>query len=269
MVLCLHAGNANSGQWRALMERLASRFRVIACDLSGSGKSPPFPPGATYTLDEEVSFLAPAFEAAGDAFHLVGHSYGGAVALKAALRYRARLRSLTLFEPVLFSLLLSSAPQSDAVREIRALAQRTTELAACGDLEGAAREFVDYWFEPGTWTAMREETRAPIREGMSPSGQRWGALFNDPARLADLARLDVLTLLINAQKSRLPARELSRLLAATLPRVWSTDIPGVGHMAPLRHPELVNPVIETFLLENEREAGAAPVRQGFACSRLK
>src|SRR5690349_5114417 len=99
------------------MERLAGSFRVLACDMSGCGRSPAFPAHLPYTLDEEVAFLDPAFESAGDSFHLVGHSYGGAVALKAALRHRGRLQSLTLFEPVLFSLLLTQAPQTDAALE--------------------------------------------------------------------------------------------------------------------------------------------------------
>src|SRR5512146_2703762 len=93
-VICIHAGAGSSSQWRSLTERLADRFRVIACDMSGCGRSPETAPGVRYTLDEEVSFLGPVFESGGGSFHLVGHSFGGAVALKAALRHRGRLRSL-------------------------------------------------------------------------------------------------------------------------------------------------------------------------------
>jgi len=38
-VVCIHSSASSSGQWRALMERLADRFRVIAVDLYGSGKT--------------------------------------------------------------------------------------------------------------------------------------------------------------------------------------------------------------------------------------
>jgi pimeloyl-ACP methyl ester carboxylesterase len=247
-VVLLHAGGAHSGQWRPLMERLGGRFRVLACDMSGYGKSPALPPDVPYTLDEEVSFLAPVFEAAGDGFHLVGHSYGGAVALKAALRHQARLRSLTLFEPVLFSLLIASAPQSDAAREILGLAQRTTELAGRGDLEGAARAFVDYWFQASAWESMREEARAPIRAAMHGTGRRWDALLQDAARLADLARLEVPTLFLLAQNSSLAARALSELLIRALSNARAVHVRGVGHMAPLTNPAQVNPLIESFLL---------------------
>lgn len=247
-VVLIHAGGANSGQWRALMERLAGRFRCLACDLSGAGRSPAFAQDAAYTLDEELRFLDPVFEAAGDAFHLVGHSYGGAVALKAALRHRLRLRSVALFEPVLFSLLLSAAPGSEAAREILRVAQATTDLAARGDFDAAAREFVDYWFEPGRWASMREEARAPVRAGMNRAGKRWQALFDDPARLADLKRIGVPTLFLVAQNSRPPARAVSELLIRTLPNARSVEIAGVGHMAPLVNPGQVNPLIESFLV---------------------
>ena len=246
-VVLIHAGGANSGQWRALMERLAGRFRLLACDTSGAGKSPAFPQELRYTLDEEVRFLDPVFEAAGPAFHLLGHSYGGAVALKAALRHRRRLRSLALFEPVLFSLLIAAAPQSKATHEIVRLANSTTELAERGDLEAAAREFVDYWFEPGRWASMREEVRAPVRAAMNRAGTRWRALLADPARLADFSLIDVPTLFLVAQNSRPPARALSELLIRALPNVRSVEIGGVGHMAPLVNPDDVNPLIESFL----------------------
>ena len=79
-VVCIHAGFGTSGQWRPLMERLAGQFRVIACDMSNSGKSGAIPRGIKYTLDEEVAFLGPIFRTSDNTFHLVGHSFGGAVA---------------------------------------------------------------------------------------------------------------------------------------------------------------------------------------------
>ncbi|HXI35881.1 MAG TPA: alpha/beta hydrolase [Burkholderiales bacterium] len=247
-VILIHAGAASSSQWRPLVARLAGKFRVLACDLSGCGKSPAFPPGLRYTLDEEVTFLAPVFEAAGEGFHLVGHSYGGAVALKAALRHRARLRSLTLYEPVLFSLLVARAPESEAAREILDLARRTTHLAQHEDLEGAAREFVDYWFQTRMWASMREEVRAAIRAGMDRSGRRWDALLKDPIELAELAAIDMPALFLVGQISTAPTRVLSELLIRALPNARAVNIRGVGHMAPLANPEQVNPLIESFLL---------------------
>jgi len=78
------------------------------------------------------------FQAAGDRFHLIGHSYGGAIALKAALTRQDRLISLVLYEPVLFSVLMANAPQSDAVREIVAVRDDTIRLVDEVNLNASA-----------------------------------------------------------------------------------------------------------------------------------
>ena len=57
-VLCLHSNASACGQWRALMERLAGRFRVIAVDSYGAGKSPDWPPGSPGWIDDEMDLLA-------------------------------------------------------------------------------------------------------------------------------------------------------------------------------------------------------------------
>ena len=84
-LVCIHASASSSGQWRPLMDRLAGRFRTLAVDLYGSGKSPDWPADRPLTLADEVALLEPVFASVGDRFHLIGHSYGGAVALKALI----------------------------------------------------------------------------------------------------------------------------------------------------------------------------------------
>lgn len=246
-VICIHAGYGSSGQWRSLMQRLAGQFRVIACDMSASGKSPATAQVGKYTLDEEVTFLAPVFQAAGDSFHIVGHSFGGAVALKAALKYRERTRSLTLFEPTLFTLLVSNAPDSSAAYEILKHRESTSHLADLGQYEAAAEAFVDYWFRRGAWAATPEEVRTDIRSRIGLVRQRWDALFCDSITLADIASIAIPTLYLTATDSNMPTRSLSELLIGAMPRVRTAELHGVGHMAPLSDPDRVNPLIEAFL----------------------
>ena len=60
--------------------------------------------------------------------HLVGHSYGGGVALRAAVERPDRIASLTLYEPSAFHLLRAmGARAAGALAEILALAARTAE----------------------------------------------------------------------------------------------------------------------------------------------
>src|SRR5688572_18189013 len=89
-VVCLHANASTSSQWRGLMTSLEPTFHVLAADLFGAGKSPPWPTHRQVMLKHEAALLEPVFARAGDPFSLVAHSYGAAVALIAAVSRPAR-----------------------------------------------------------------------------------------------------------------------------------------------------------------------------------
>ncbi|NQD96160.1 alpha/beta fold hydrolase, partial [Pseudomonas sp. CrR25] len=118
-VVCLHSNASTSNQWRALLESLADRFHVLAADSLGAGQSPAWPAGGAVALRDEVALLEPVFARAGERFALVGHSYGAAVALVAAVAQPHRVRGLALYEPTLFALLDAEAPPPNAAEGIR------------------------------------------------------------------------------------------------------------------------------------------------------
>jgi pimeloyl-ACP methyl ester carboxylesterase len=198
-------------------------------------------------LDDQLTLLNTVFQVAGDRFHLIGHSFGGAIALKAAFAYRRRLISLVLYEPVLFSVLLAQMPQSDATRDILAVRDDTIRLADQGDLNASAARFVDYWAGEGAWAATPEHRRPAIATAMRAVKPEWHAACSEPTPLHAFAAIDVPTLLLTGAQSKASARAVARLLTAVLPRVRVEEIEGVGHMAPVTHPERVNPLIERFL----------------------
>ena len=109
-VVCTHANASTSGQWRSLMELLAPRFRVLAPDSYGSGKSPEWPSDRVISLRDELALIEPVLERAGAQFALVGHSYGAAISLVAALLNPGRVRAMTLYEPTLFALIDAEGP---------------------------------------------------------------------------------------------------------------------------------------------------------------
>jgi pimeloyl-ACP methyl ester carboxylesterase len=75
----------------------------------------------------------------------------------------------------------------------------------------------------------------------------WHAAFHEPTPLKAFAAIEVPTLFLTGTRSKPSARAVARLLTATLPGARVEEIEGVGHMAPVTHPNLVNPLIERFL----------------------
>src|SRR5262249_58001575 len=78
-VVCLHANASTSGQWRGLMDRLAPKFRVLAPDSYGAGKSPDWPSDRTIRLRDEVALIEAVLARAGSPLALVRHPYRPAV----------------------------------------------------------------------------------------------------------------------------------------------------------------------------------------------
>jgi pimeloyl-ACP methyl ester carboxylesterase len=248
-VVCLHASASSGRQWQALGRRLAGRYRVLSPDLYGAGNSPPWPADRQPSIADEVALLEPVFEAAGEPVHLIGHSYGGAVAARAALTYPGRFRSLVLIEPVLFGLLLAQDPGQPAAREVVAVCQDTRIAVELGALDGAARRFIDYWMGPGAWAGMPPHRRAAAARAMRTVSSEWSAIFADTTPLTAYASLDLPTLYLVGGKSPASTRAVARLLTQVLPDVSTAELAEAGHMAPITHPDLVSGAIEAHIAQ--------------------
>jgi pimeloyl-ACP methyl ester carboxylesterase len=246
-VVCLHSNASTSSQWRSLMDALAPKFRVIAADGYGAGKSPPWPTDRTITLHDEVALLEPVFARAGDPFALVGHSYGAAVALIAALTHPKRVRAMALYEPTLFSLVdAESAPPNDADGIKGAVARAVAALEA-GDEYAAAGHFIDFWMGEGCWARTPENRKAPIAASIRNIRSWSHALLREPTPASAFAALDMPVLYMTGKKSPASSRGVARILTRALPRVEVLEFDDLGHMAPITNPEPVNAVISRFL----------------------
>jgi pimeloyl-ACP methyl ester carboxylesterase len=249
-VVCIHSNASVSAQWRSLMDRIFRDFHILAPDSLGAGKSPAWPGKQTASLSDEVELLRPVFKLAGSPFSIVGHSYGGAVALMSALAHRKDVRSLVLFEPTLFALLEQDNPGQDAFNEAHQIASDASDEIEAGNPNTAAALFINYWMGEGSWGAMPESTQAVIAGSMS-NIKAWAyALFSEPTPLDDFRTLDIPVLCLVGDKSPPSSLAVSRLLAEVLPQGRLVEVPGVGHMGPVTHPEIVNEAIAKFLEQN-------------------
>ena len=249
-VVLLHGSASNSALWRHIKSALQSRYRCIAPDLIGYGSSAAWPQQAAFGLDAELRAIEPSLRCCADTLHLVGHSYGGVLALHLALADPERVQSLTLIEPVFFAALKYVGDWSAYFEFCRVRDEFVTALAR-GDRELAMRRFVDFWMGNDAWVGLPADTRASMRKAADKIVLDWQASFAaDPGR-SRLSALAVRTLLVRGSDSPRPMRSLVDALHAIMPGSGRTVVEGASHLLPRTHAS----VLTSAILSNLR-AGA-------------
>ncbi len=131
VVLPVHSSVSSARQWRGLMDDLKDRFRVRAVNLFGYAKTPPRPNEVRQSLDDQARLVEAALPADADEDYMVGHSFGGSVAMKAAARLQGRVGKVVLLETNPFYLLAQSG-RTDAFAEAMAMRNCIKNFGALG-----------------------------------------------------------------------------------------------------------------------------------------
>ena len=110
---------------------------------------------------------------------------------------------------------------------------------------GAVRQccFVDYWSGAGAFEQLREERQRVLAAQVSKVLLELIAVSNDACNAATYRRIEVPTCLVGGLWSPEPAQRLMSMFASMLPHASCFEVEA-GHMAPITHPALVNPIFE-------------------------
>ncbi|MCP5368121.1 MAG: alpha/beta hydrolase [Hyphomicrobiales bacterium] len=237
-VVLLHSGSNSGAQWGGVAARLAADFPVLAPDLYNCGETSPWPGPGPLTFDAEADLVAALVERAGGTAHLVGHSYGGGVALRLALTRPGSVRGLVLIEPPAYPLLAARDP--DRHGEYAGTRDAFLAAAAAGDPAPAWRRFIDHYHgRAGAWEALSERARRSLAARTAAQVAVYQAQEGNPTTAADLARLGPETLVLYGETTTPAERAICDLIARAAPACRTAVIAGAGHMAPLTHPDAV------------------------------
>ena len=252
-VLMLHGSASNARQWRWTAEYLQGRFRTIAVDLPGYGGSDPLPGKHPQPLATVAATLGPLIAEQGRPVHLVGHSFGGAVALKVAGLLPGTVASLTLIEPAAFGPYWarhgSDAPAS---RPFRAMARAVSAALAGGDRWEATRLFFDFWNGPGAWARTSFDLQRRLASTAAQVWRDFHALDLERTTDAELSAIACPVQILRGADSPAIMAALCDHLAGAVPGARQRVIAAAGHMLPLTDPHVVDPLIGEFLVRAER-----------------
>lgn len=225
----LHGTSGEKSNWGLSSQFLQEELTLIAVDRRGRGRSGP---GEPYAFEREIEDVAAVVEALGETPHLVGHSFGGALAL-AAVTAGVPARSLVLYEPATMSMGESL--------DFDELAAACDTAIAAGDPDGCLTTFYDAIGESSTLELMR--SWPPIYEKFRRDAHTIGreiraALVSAPNYGDGLAAdVDQPVLLLHGSESRPGFKRACQELATRLPNAELTVMEGQGHLGPAFAPE--------------------------------
>jgi pimeloyl-ACP methyl ester carboxylesterase len=247
-VLAVHGSGMQGSMWRGLLPQLGDDFRFYCPDLYGYGCSEALPMPQRMSLDDNAGLIGNLLRRFDRPVHLVGHAFGAAVALRAALEIPGRVASMTLYEPLALHLLKPEyGGHAPAQRQMESLAADMRAACLRGELNVAGRLFFDFCNGPGAFDALT----APRQANLATQAPRLcldiGMAFNACQPLASYSGLKMPVLLLSGTRSPGVFRLVAERLAAALPVMRHGILPDLGHFAPASQPEAVARVIRPFL----------------------
>jgi pimeloyl-ACP methyl ester carboxylesterase len=258
--LVMVPGSCSTGAaWRPVMKALGDNFRFVTTSLLGYGATAERRTASDASVLREAEVLEAVIAKAGGEVHLVGHSFGGAVALIVAMRKRLPIASLTVLEAPLPSL-LGHCGEDEHYRAFRDMTDAYFAAWRGGDQE-AIRTMIDFYGGEGTYASWPERVRAYAVETTPVNMRDWACAYDEPLSPKMLAAIDVpVSVAVGAQSHPAICRA-NGLVAMSVKGATFKTIGGAAHFMISTHPgqvaELTLANIGSAQPDGERPAGLA------------
>ena len=238
-LVLVHGTAADHTRWRPVLPALEERFTVYAVDRRGRGGSGD---SDDYAIGREFEDVAAVVDSLGEPVNLLGHSYGGLLALEAALLTRD-VRSLVLYDPG-----IEVGGEEIYPHEV---VERLDALLEHGDRDGVVEttmrevaglppEAVEYLRSQPNWQARVDAAHTIPRELRAVKAYRF-----DPERFKNLATP---TLMLAGAESPVALRKAAEAVDESLPDSRLVVMEGQGHAAMDTGTDLFTAEVIRFLM---------------------
>src|SRR6266849_6687464 len=232
-LVLVHGSWGDHHNWDAVVPGLARSLRVFTYDRRGHSQSERLPTQGT--IEEDVADLA-AFITTNHLApaHVVGNSFGAAIALKLAAAQPDLFASLTVHEPPLIGML-----GNDPTLPLRGRIRAVLKTLKSGEMETGARQFVEtVALGPGMWDKLPPE----MQQTFVFNAPTWMDEMNEPEHVmsVDLDRLAAFNHPVFITKGDQSPPFFAVILdkiSRALPQAQHHTFHGAGHVPHLTHPD--------------------------------
>jgi len=254
-VVLLHGFGASAWSWREVTPGLAEAgYRTVAIDLFGFGATERTGRLAAYTRGGQVEMVLGVMDELGiDRAHLVGHSYGGALAQTLTVEHPERVRSLVLVNSARPDYPLERRTPLGALEPVNLLYLRTFGLRPASVRRALENSVADP-------SVVTDELVVGYRDRLAVQGAARaykGLTRPRPGgdggedRPVPFSSISAPTLVVWGQEDMLIPIDAARERSLEIPDSRFIALPDVGHLPMEESPERLTREIKEFLGEGE------------------
>ncbi len=236
--------------WRPVQAKLPLAVRMATLSLCGYGQTDETRSLGNASIVHEVAVVQSALDRFATPVTLVAHSFGGVVALAAALRFTDRVAGLVLFEANPMDVLRLSGDDR-LLGEARDVAS-AFEADVSRDIDDAPARIIDYWNGHGSFERLPDAVRAYCRQTAFTNVLDWHSDFGFGAD--DLASIRCPVVVARGSLANPAMVAITDSLSRMLPAAGMSIVEGAGHFPIATHAAECAQLVTAFV---EQGAGVA------------
>jgi len=232
-IVFIHGSYASTSTWKKMVEQLAVNHHCISIKLPGHGVPDPDDFSAP-KIETELQIIEQVVHTlTNDPVHLVGHSYGGVVALAQALKGSLALSHMTLFEPVAVWLfdVMKDTEMSDRVLEFL----KKYRHDVLHEIPYSCGQVIDFWGGEGAFEALPEFIKDGMETLVINNIRHWDIASTIYCHLSDLQKCMVPTRIVCGDRSNPVAHAITDHLNREMPNSKKYVIEGASHFLVTSH----------------------------------
>jgi len=249
--ILIHGSVSDYREWTKLIDALSQHYHVIAYSRRYHSPNPPPGPDADASLERQVDDLFEIIKALNiNSPHIIGHSYGGAIALSFTLRHPEMVQSLVLAEPAV-SGIMSKTPENDSVlKESQAVRMRMMEAFAKGNAEQIVKTYAAH-VAPGDFEKATPEERKMLLENVA-AFQLDFTSRRTPFTCEDAQKITVPVLVLAGNQSPLGLQRIAETTAQCIKGAKFVKISQATHWMQLDQPQVFDDEVIAFLAKTKK-----------------
>ncbi|SGY88403.1 Alpha/beta superfamily hydrolase [Moritella viscosa] len=233
-IVFIHGSYATTSTWKKIVQQLANTHHCISIKLPGHSGMPDPDDFSAPNINTELHIIESVVtKLTNQPIHLIGHSFGGVVALALALKGSIEIQELTLFEPV-STWVLESVEDRGMMARVNEFVQdyrqgiSNNEPYVCGKV-------IDFWAGKGAFNLLPDFIKDAMVPLTANNNRHWTLSMNIHLNRKTLNALTIPTRLVCGSVSNPVAQAIVNHLSNELANSKKYMIQGASHFLVTSH----------------------------------